>query len=315
MYNEVTFTNGAVTLAGSVAFPCRGEATVPGVVLIGGSGDADRDNGTYFPPLRQQLVDAGFAVLSYDKRGVGASSGEWRRATLGDFAADAAAALAFLRAQPEVQSTRVGLFGHSEGGWVALRAGAGREDLPWVVTSGCPGVAPAVQERYELANILRAGPSAHAERTLGRALDLYDSVIEAGRDGASFEELQRLLAAAGNPSWVGRLWGEMDDSLWGFLKRKQDHDPLRDARRLRCPHLALFGAADAVVPVAESVGLFSATAGHVERHPRATLTVEVFPGADHRVQVNDKPQFAPGYLGTVARWIKNRDTSLFLCAG
>ncbi|MFB7653713.1 MULTISPECIES: alpha/beta hydrolase family protein [unclassified Streptomyces] len=309
MANEVTFANGAVNLTGSVAFPRRGAAAVPGIVLIGGSGPADRDNDTYFPPLRQHLVDAGFAVLSYDKRGVGTSSGDWRKATLEDFAADAAAALTFLRAQPEVQSTRVGMFGHSEGGWVALRATAGREDLPWVVTSGCPGVTPAVQERHELANIVRAGPSPHTERTLSRALDLYDSLMEAGRRDASFEELEGLVAAAGNPSWPGRLWGELDPSLWEFLKRKQDHDPLRDARRLSCPHLALFGAADPVVPVAESIGLFSAAAGHAERHPHATLTVEVFPGSDHRVQVDDGSCFAPGYLKTVARWLTTRDAA------
>jgi fermentation-respiration switch protein FrsA (DUF1100 family) len=101
-------------------------------------------------------------------------------------------------------------------------------------------------------------------------------------------------------------WGEVDERLWGFLKRKQDHDPVPDALRLRCPYLATFGGADELVPVAESIRLFSAAACHPGRHRGATLTVEVFPGADHRVQTNGGARLTPGYLATLTRWIKDR---------
>ena len=130
LLENVTVTNAEVVLAGSLTLPDRG-APVPGVVLVGGSGATDRDNDTHFPPIRRHLVEAGFAVLSYDKRGVGGSSGDWLDATMDDLASDAAAALDFLRAQPEVRTEAVGLFGHSEGGWVVLRAAtaAGRRSL------------------------------------------------------------------------------------------------------------------------------------------------------------------------------------------
>lgn len=72
--------------------------------------------------------------------------------------------------------------------------------------------------------------------------------------------------------------------------------------RLRCPHLALFGGDDRMVPVADSVHLFGAAACHPDRDDRATLTVEVFPRADHRIQVGGT-QLAPGYLDTLTRWI------------
>ena len=94
---EVTFSSGNVVLAGSLALP-GGEAAAAGVVMVGGSGPSDRDNDTYFPPIRRHLTGAGIAVLSYDKRGVGGSSGDWRDATMDDLAADAATALDFLRA-------------------------------------------------------------------------------------------------------------------------------------------------------------------------------------------------------------------------
>jgi len=73
---DVGFSSGDVVLAGWLASPVRDKA-LAGVVLVGGSGSSDRDNGTYFPPIREHLVDAGIAVLSYDKRGVGSSSGDW----------------------------------------------------------------------------------------------------------------------------------------------------------------------------------------------------------------------------------------------
>ncbi|MET7572184.1 alpha/beta hydrolase [Streptomyces sp. NPDC005492] len=299
---DVLFVSGAVELAGSLCVPGEADRVVAGVVLVGGSGPTDRDNGTYFLPLKQHLVKAGFAVLSYDKRGVGQSSGDWRAATMDDLAADAVAALSFLRAQPEVQSLAAGLFGHSEGGWVALRASAGRDDLPWVVTNSCPGMSPAEQERYALAHHLQSlHGDGHPE--IRRALTLYDQLAEAGRRNADFTTAQQLVDNAGAPPGLAYYWGEVDERLWWFLKRKQDHDPAPDLLRLRCPHLALFGGADKAVPVADSIRIFAASACHSARSHRATLTVEVFAGADHRLQIPDSTDLAPGYLDKVSQWL------------
>ena len=78
--------------------------------------------------------------------------------------------------------------------------------------------------------------------------------------------------------------------------------------RTRCgcaaPHLAVFGGADELVSVADSTRRFSAAACHPGRHHQAALTIEVFPGASHRIQVDASAGLAPGYLGIVVRWIK-----------
>ncbi|WP_329117530.1 alpha/beta hydrolase family protein [Streptomyces sp. NBC_01465] len=302
-YDAVTFTNDQVTLAGSLALPGSGGASqAPGIVLVGGSGPSDRDNGTYFPPIRRHLRDAGFAVLSYDKRGVGDSSGDWREATLADLADDARAALRFLRAQPGVRPGAVGVFGHSEGGWVALRAAAAEGDaLPWVITNSCPGTTPAIQERHALARVVRRDTD-----DVAGVLSLYDRIVAAGRRDAGFAEVSALVAAAGDPPALAAFWDGMDERLWGFLKRKQDHDPLADAAHLRCPHLALFGAADELVPVADSMHAYATTACRPGRHPTATLTTELFPGADHRLQTPGTDRLAPGYLAVLTNWLAGR---------
>jgi pimeloyl-ACP methyl ester carboxylesterase len=307
LVREVTFPSAEVVLAGSLAVPA-GRVPVAGVVMVGGSGPSNRNNDTFFPPIRRRFVEAGLAVLSYDKRGVGASTGDWRAATIDDFAADAVAALGFLRAEPGVPAGTTGLFGHSEGGWVVLRAAAG-EDVPWVVTNGCPGMTPAAQDRHALATALRKTAGVTSDDT-DVTVAVYDRLVEAGRRGADFIEATRLVRSSPIPAAVEELfseyWSEVDESLWEFTKRKQDHDPIPNALRLRCPHLATFGAADELVPVADSIGLFAAAACHPDRHPRATLTVEVFPHADHRVQVGDGTALAPGYLETLTRWITER---------
>ncbi|WP_307163604.1 alpha/beta hydrolase family protein [Streptomyces rishiriensis] len=275
-----------------------------GVVMVGGSGPSDRHNDTYFPPIRRHLVDAGLAVLSYDKRGVGGSSGEWRDATLDDLAADAVAALDFLRAQPGVRPEAVGLFGHSEGGWVVLRAATTARDGPsWVITNSCPGVTPAAQERHALSRALRERRRARPDVDIDGSLALFDRLVEVGRRDADFAEAARLVESAGRAAWLGDYWAGVDERLWEFLKRKQDHDPLSDTPRLRCPHLAVFGGADPLVPVAESIHRFATAACGPGRHPRATLTTEVFPDADHRIHTAIGTRPAPGHLTGLTRWI------------
>ncbi|MFJ6700010.1 alpha/beta hydrolase family protein [Streptomyces sp. NPDC091272] len=302
---DVTFVNGVVKLAGSLRVPDETDLAGTGVVMIGGSGPTDRDNGTYFPPIRQHFLEAGFTVLSYDKRGVGQSSGDWRTATLDDLAADAAAALSFLRAQPEVQPRAAGLWGHSEGGWVALRASAARDGLPWVVTNSCPGVSPAEQERYALANHL-TDLHGDGHPQIRNTLSLYDQLAQAGRRDVGFSTAQQLVDDAGAPPGLDYYWGEVDEHLWSFLKRKQDHDPVPDLLQLRCPHLALFGGADTTVPVADSIRIFAAASCYSARPPHATLSVEVFPGGDHRLQAEQSAALVPGYLDTMSHWLANR---------
>ena len=115
---------GDVRLSGTVWAPGQ-EAATPGVVLVGGSGPADRTNGGYFHALRDRLVAAGVTVLAFDKRGVGGSTGAWASARVDDLAADVAAAGGGPAGRtPGWIEMRSGLFGHSEGGWVALRASA-----------------------------------------------------------------------------------------------------------------------------------------------------------------------------------------------
>ncbi len=91
---------------------CRmGRGRTRPMVMLQGSGVADRESGGFFPPIRSAFLDAGVGVLSWDKPGVGESSGDWRERTLFDSADEALAAIDWLREHPAVDAGRVGITG------------------------------------------------------------------------------------------------------------------------------------------------------------------------------------------------------------
>ena len=117
-------------LAATITKPTAGAAALPAVILIGGSGPTDRDETVagipIFGQIARDLVAAGFAVVRYDKRGVGQSGGRAESATIADYAEDARQVLLWLERQKGIDKERIALVGHSEGGLVAMLT-AGRE--------------------------------------------------------------------------------------------------------------------------------------------------------------------------------------------
>ena len=117
-------------LAGTITRPPSAPAAVPAVILVGGSGPTDRDETVagipVFGQLARDLVAAGFAVVRYDKRGVGQSGGRIESATIADYAEDARQVVLWLEKQKGIDKERIALVGHSEGGLVAMLT-AGRE--------------------------------------------------------------------------------------------------------------------------------------------------------------------------------------------
>src|SRR6266702_4626425 len=116
---EVGFDSGPDRLAGTLHL---GEAAAPsaGIVIVHGSGPVDRTGAEgSLVSIVAHLMQSGYAVLAYDKPGVGKSSGSWTAQTFADRARETLSAVRFLAAQPEVRADAVGLWGISQGGWIA----------------------------------------------------------------------------------------------------------------------------------------------------------------------------------------------------
>ncbi|MFL6239910.1 MAG: alpha/beta hydrolase family protein [Actinomycetes bacterium] len=288
---DVSIGSSGATLAGSLWMPAHASKCC--VVMVGGSGPSDRNNDVFFPPVREHLIDRGSAVLSYDKRGVGGSTGSWVAASIDDFAADALAAYEFCRA---TGLNNVGFFGHSEGGWVVLRAADRCAELAFVVTNSTPGMTPAVQDRYAVEFAMRA--AGEPDEAITSALALYDDLVERARADVPFEVVAARLRS--QPKLTA-YFGDPTEDDWRSIGPKLDHDPYRDIAGLTCPQLALFGALDPLVPVPPSVEITTRAAAE-RANPRATLTIAVFPGADHRMATS-ADALAQGYLETITSWL------------
>lgn len=187
-----------------------------------GSGPSNRDNDVYFPEIRSHLLRAGIAVASFDKRGVGGSSGDWRDAGITEQADDVLAVLDALVA--EGSRPLLGLFGHSQGAWVVIEAAGRSAPAMFVISKSGPGVSPAVQDRFSLGNAARR--AGHTPDAIDWFVDGYDVVAGLLRRGASWTEARAQMDALGFDADHGPIsFVAGDEGEWGLAARILDHDP------------------------------------------------------------------------------------------
>ena len=279
------------------------EPAVALVVMHPGSGPSDRDNDVYFPPIRAALLARRIAVASFDKRGVGGSGGSWLEAGVGDQADDLLAGVAAARAM--VPGVPVGLFGHSQGGWVVLEAvhRAHSSGLAFAVTSSGPAVPMGIQERY--ATHRASGRLGVPEDDAARIDAATDGMFALAERGATYDELiawSEDPALADDIALVTRTFGDAlpPRPAWDLAVRLAAFDPEPALRAVRLPLLAVFGAEDEIVPVDASVAAL-----HDAVDPE-WLTVAVLPGGGHRISRPGETAFVDGYPEVVVDFVANQ---------
>ena len=145
---RIAFRGAGVRLVGKVTVPAT-PGLHPGIAIVHGSEAADRDGTDLFVNFFTSL---GYAVLSYDKRGVGDSGGAYvERAWSGNIqnlAGDAVAALRALAGRPDVDPARLGLFGGSQAGWIIPRAAALSPLVRFAVITSGPAMSVGEQDAY-----------------------------------------------------------------------------------------------------------------------------------------------------------------------
>lgn len=284
---------GDASLAGSLWLPERAPAAL--VVMHPGSGPSDRDNDVLFPPIRAALLDAGIAVASYDKRGVGESGGSWLDAGIEEQADDLLAGLA--AAAAHVPAVPRGAFGHSQGGWVVLEATrtARPGAIDFAIMSSGAAVTMGEQERYAGSRALAA--SGMDEPTRARAAAAIDGVFALAERAAAHAELVQHLQA--HRAELGPVMGDdvPDERMWEMLVRLAAFDPRPALRDLRVPLLAALGADDSVAPTPRTVEVLRETVDPT------LLEVAVLPGAGHRMAALGQTDFVDGYPAVVVDFV------------
>jgi uncharacterized protein len=311
---EVTFANGDVKLSGTVLIPA-GEGKFPAVLLVHGSSPNER--ATYRSWARN-FAENGIAALIYDKRGSGKSTGNTRAASMEDLAADALAGVKMLRLRRDIHAGKVGIAGHSQGGWIAPLAAAGSGDVAFVIVSGAAAVTPAEQSVFHRAGVMRAAGHTDAEiaeaTRLREKLYLMNRKILAGdRDVMELRAaLARELADRKSEKWFApaELPPELAEGLppRGALELLF-FDSARVWPKVKVPVLAIWGDRDTVVPVEKSRSLIEES---LKRSGNSDVTVRILAGIDHGNNVAvkpgewDFPRSSPEYDMVMVEWLKQR---------
>jgi hypothetical protein len=186
----------------------------------------------------------------------------------------------------------VGVLGHSEGGWVALRLCARLGTARHLIMNSCPAVSFIQAEVYALTRV-------GAERDV--AARLLAQLAMAAQAGYGYQEGLRIIATCEREPWYPALAAggfHLDASTWSQLSAWGRYDPGHDLDQLSTPALAIFGSDDPLVPVPASIARLEKTAERTARPQQ----IAVFPGADHRLRAGGCP--APGYLTCLSTWCR-----------
>ena len=288
-----TIRNGGVTLGATLYLP-RSSAPVPGVVFVAGL--VPRSGSVHF--LADQFASRGIAVLTYDRRGLGTSTGD-PRAGFAAQASDAAAAVRFLRARNEIDANRVGIRGQSQGAWIAPLV-AMEVPVAFVIATGGGGVQPWESETYAIPARMRADGFAEAE--IAQAARYMAKLFEVGRTGRGWQGLTTMMneLRASKARWFGE-YGSVPSSLERLRatwKGEFSYDPIPALAKLRAPLLAMVGEKDVYSPPEASLIAIRAHAGSSDK------TLKVIPGATHdfHTMLGPVPVMSEEYLNTMLQW-------------
>ena len=297
---EVRFVNptDGDTLAGTLTMP-----TTPGphraVVMITGSGPQSRDepimNHRPFLVWADALTRLGIAVLRYDDRGVGASTGNFNEARTADLARDVEAAVDYLRSRKEIDNQRIGLIGHSEGGMIAPIVAVSRpKDVSFIVLLAAPGLRgdSILVLQNEVISRRSHTPDSIREATVQLNRSLFALLVPPTTDEEALRQsLAEVLRGAFFDGPLAppmpheqvelAINQEMEMLTAPWMRDFLRYDPAPMLSRVQCPVLAVQGSEDVQVPAAANLPIVEKA---LTLHGNKEVTVKEFPGLNHMLQ-------------------------------
>ncbi len=309
---ELTFPSKAagVTLAGTLTTP-KGAGPFPAVILITGSGPQDRDEALMghrpFLVLSDYLTRNGIAVLRYDDRGVGKSTGSFAQATSADFSLDAEGAFDFLKTRAGIDPKRIGFAGHSEGGIIAPMVAARRPDASFIVLlagTAVPGSDVLLEQGQAIA---RASGASEAQLQESRAKQMeFSKLYLAAKSDAELEKsLREYLGNAPN------VEAQMRQIMSPWFRYFMSYDPAPALERVKCPVLAMNGEKDLQVLPNQNLPVIEAA---LKKGGNKDFKIARLPNLNHLFQTaktglmleygQSEETMSPAALETASQWIR-----------
>ena len=265
--SDVRIPANGFSLAGTVTTPTQaaGRLRHPAIILVPGSGPVDRDETVAGIPVFRQLAgalaDRGFLVVRYDKRGAGQSGGRTENATLEDFADDVRAIFKWLKKRDDVDEKNIAVVGHSEGGSIAMLAGAKEDDIAALVLIAAPGTRGAELILEQQAHQLDLMKMSGAERTA--KVELQKRIQLAVLSGVGWEGVPPDMRKQADTAWFR--------SFLAF-------DPAKAMRKVKQPVLVVQGALDKQVTPHHADKLVQMAR---ERKKKPPVELVLLPGVNH----------------------------------
>ncbi len=315
---SVVFSDAGATLHGTLYLPASARKA-PAVVVLHGASEPLADTPLY-RHLREGLPAIGIAVLLFDRRGSGASSGS-TKVGYETFARDGIAGARLLRQMPAIDPSRVGYWGISQGGWLAAYAAALDPAAAFVIAVSAPLVTAEAQMEFAMANQLQVLGYSESDvidmLAARKALDGYFNGSNSRADAVAaiakiekrpwFDLMYLPTSEAVPQSPTGNAWqGQMDK------------DPIAAVAQVEVPTLFILGGDDPWIPVALTVERLRALA---QRNPRVAYVVvpnanhlmmtpparrsETMSDADPKAVLVEAPE-SPAYFMLLAAWLQRQ---------
>jgi pimeloyl-ACP methyl ester carboxylesterase len=305
---EVKFDNvkTGISLAGTLTLPESG-SDLPALILIAGSGRNDRD-GTemgHFLLLSDYLTRNGYAVLRYDKRGVGGSEGDYGAATTFDFADDTRSAVRYLENRPEINHKKIGLVGHSEGALIApIIAADSDEGIAFIIMMGGIGVSGAdlLLEQAEIISRINGIPEDQIIFATETNRALYEVAVSEGNDIDLINEMKEIQP-------------ELNDNMAGLLMSPWFRtflaiDPDEYISQVSCPVLAMNGEKDVQCTPEQNLPVIEQS---LKKAGNSNYMIETLPGLNHLFQTSEtgspyeynqlEETMAPAAIELIISWL------------
>ena len=325
---DITFSNEANgnILAGTLTAP-NGTGIFPAVILIAGSGPHDRDESILghkpFWVIADHLTRNGFAVLRYDKRGIGKSNGNYATATTHDFASDVIAALNYLQSQGNIDKKRIALIGHSEGGVIAPMVAANDKRVGAVVLMAGMGMEGGKLLLQQNADLMKHQQI--PQDSIDDVKDVLEPIYQSLKNWKGTEAEQKKLT-----DQFGLLWETMPASARGAGSREQfiggnmgamlsvwyrsflSLNPADYLQKVKCPVLAANGEKDIQVEARQNLHAIEES---LKKGGNKKYTIKSYPDLNHLFQECEtgavdeygkiEQTISPQFLSDMTNWLKS----------
>lgn len=281
---EVSWTNGEVTLRGTLYTPAAATGPVPLMILTHGASVGHRGKWGYRSYAKFYL-DRGLAVLLYDRRGEGASTGDADSATLNDLKEDLLLGLDHIRSEPGIDTARILVGGGSQAAYIAFMAAAERSAIRGLILSSAAAVGMDEQEIQNVVYYMR--DQQEPPENIDTAKAYMRQYFYHAATGDRWHVLDSLARVAEETRWGGYLDQPLKPEHMHWWRANHNvYRPEMLLPRISVPTLLIYGEKDYIVPPQEQTGLME---HYFRKAGNKALTIQLCPGADHGLEL-------PSYL-------------------